>query len=175
VLVRAAALLLAAAALSACSSAGGRAAAPPAGFTPADVQRTIDAELPRTFTGLRVGPSRCPADLRPAPDKPGACSVPVEGVPVRVRVDAADGGTFTVASDQAVIPVGRLEASLQPAVSRKGGQSYTVDCGDEAVKVFDPPGTLACLATPARGAATRLTVTVADKQGNYTFQPEKDS
>jgi hypothetical protein len=175
--VRAAALLvLIAGTVAACSSGGGAAPAPAAGgFTPADVQRTIDAELPRTFPDLRVGPASCPSDLSPQPDKPGACSITVEGVRVRVRVDRVDGARFKVASDQAVIPVGRLESSLQPAVSAKGGQSYTVDCGDEAVKVFDPPGTLTCVATPARGAAVRLTVTISDKQGNYTFQPEKDS
>jgi hypothetical protein len=160
---------------AACSSGGGDPAPAPRGFTPADVQRTIDSELPRTFGGLRVGPARCPSELNPQPDKPGACSIPVEGVRVRVRVDRADGGKFSVSTDQAVIPVGRLESSLQPAVSAKGGQSYTVDCGDEAVKVFDPPGKLTCVATPARGAAVRLAVTVSDKQGNYTFEPEKDS
>lgn len=99
----------------------------------------------------------------------------VEGVSVRVRVDRSDGGRFSVSSDQAVIPVGRLEASLQPAASAKRGQSYTVDCGDEAVKVFDPPGTMTCVATPAHGAAVRLAVTVSDKKGSYTFQPEQDS
>ena len=160
---------------AACSAGGGDPAPAPRGFTAADVQRTIDSELPRTFGGLRVGPARCPSDLDPRPDKPGACSIPVEGVPVRVRVDRADGAKFGVSTDQAVIPVGRLESSLQPAVSAKGGQSYTVDCGDEAVRVFDPPGRLTCVATPARGAAVRLTVTVSDKQGNYTFEPEKDS
>jgi hypothetical protein len=175
--MRAAALLVlvVGAGAAACSGGGkGSAPAPPA-FTAADVQRTIDSELPRTFAGLRVGAARCPATLDPQPDKPGACAITVEGVPVRVRVERGDGGRFTVASDQAVIPVGRLESSLQPAVSAKGGQSYTVDCGDEAVKVFDPPGKLSCVATPARGAAVRLTVTVSDKQGNYTFEPEKDS
>jgi hypothetical protein len=41
--------------------------------------------------------------------------------------------------------------------------------------VFDPPGTLRCVATPAGGAPVTLVVTVADKAGNYTFEPEKDS
>ena len=163
------------AALAAGCSSGGTDPAPGPGFSVADVQRTIDAELPRTFSGLRVGPARCPADLDPRPDKPGGCSVPVEGVPVRVRVERVDGGRFRVASDQAVIPVGRLEASLQPAVSAKGRQSYAVDCGDEAVKVFDPPGKLSCVATSASGAPARLTVTISDTAGNFTFEPEKDS
>ena len=167
-------LVLGTGAVTACSS--GRSPAPaPAGFSPADVQRTIDSDLPRTFPGLRVGPARCPSDLDPQPNKAGACAITVEGVPVRVRVDRVDGGKFTVSSDQAVIPVGRLEASLQPAVSAKGGQSYAVDCGDEAVKVFDPPGTMTCVASPARGAPVRLTVTVSDKKGSYTFQPEQGS
>jgi hypothetical protein len=161
--------------LAAGCSSGRADPAPAPGFSVADVQRTIDAELPRTFSGLRVGPARCPADLDPRPDKPGACSVPVEGVPVRVRVERVDGGRFRVASDQAVIPVGRLEAALQPAVSAKGKQSYAVDCGDEAVKVFDPPGKLGCVATPASGAPARLTVTISDTAGNFTFEPEKDS
>jgi hypothetical protein len=167
-------LVLATGAGAACSSGPGPAPAV-AGFGPADVQRTIDSDLPRTFPGLRVGPARCPANLDPQPNKPGACAITVEGVPVRVRVDRTDGGKFTVTSDQAVIPVGRLEASLQPAVSAKGGQSYTVDCGDQAVQVFDPPGTMSCLATPAHGAAVRLTVTISDKKGSYTFQPEQGS
>jgi hypothetical protein len=155
-------LVLGTGAVSACSSGG-----------PADVQRTIDSDLPRTFPGLQVGPARCPADLDPQPNKPGACAITVEGGPVRVRVDRTDGGRFAVSSDQAVIPVGRLEASLQPAVSAKGGQSYAVDCGDEAVKVFDPPGTMTCVATSAHGAPVRLAVTV-DKKGSFTFQPEQD-
>lgn len=169
-------LVVLVAAVGAGCSSRGEDPAPRTGFTPADVQRTIDAELPRTFAGLRVGPARCPADLAPQPDAPGTCSIPVEGVPVRVRVDRVEGDRYKVGTDQAVIPVGRLEASLQPAVSAKGRQSYTVDCGDEAVRVFDPPGTLTCLATAARGGpATRLTVTVSDKQGNFTFEPERDS
>jgi hypothetical protein len=167
-------LVAGAAALAACSS-GGTPAPAAVGFTAADVQRTIDGDLPRAFPGLRVGSARCPSDLDPQPDKPAACAITVEGVPVRVRVDRVDGGKFTVSSDQAVVPVGRLEASLQPAVSAKGGQSYTVDCGDEAVKVFDPPGTLTCLASPSRGTPVRLTVTVSEKKGSYTFQPEQGS
>lgn len=169
----AAVLVLAAAA---CTPRGRGPAAPaPVVFAGADVQRTVDAELPRTFDGLRVGAARCPDRLDPQQDKPATCSITVEGLPVRVRVERVGTDRFKVATDQAVIPLARLEASLQPAVSQQGGQSFAVDCGDEAVKVFDPPGKIRCVATPARGAPVALAVTVSDKAGNYTFEPEKDS
>lgn len=161
--------------LAGCSPPRGRQAPPPRTFAGAEVQRTIDSELPRTFGGLRVGAARCPDRLDPQQDKPGTCTITVEGLTVRVRVDRVDRDRVKVATDQAVIPVARLEASMQPAVSQKGGQSYSVDCGDEAVRVFDPPGILRCVAKPARGAPVTLVVTVADKQGNYTFEQEKDS
>jgi Domain of unknown function (DUF4333) len=171
---RSGALLVALVAVAGCSTAR-KGPPPPVVFAGVDVQRTIDAELPRTFDGLRVGAARCPDRLDPQPDEPAACSITVEGLPVRVRVDRAGADRFKVATDQAVIPVARLEASLQPAVSQQGGQSYAVDCGDEAVRVFDPPGTVRCVADPARGAPVALVVTVSDKAGNYTFEPEKDS
>lgn len=162
--------------LTGCAPPGrGKPPPPPVVFAGADVQRTIDAELPRAFDGLRVGAARCPDRVDPQQDKPVSCAVTVEGLPVRVRVDRVGTDRFKVATDQAVIPVARLEASMQPAVSKQGGQSFAVDCGDEAVKVFDPPGKVRCVATPARGAPVALVVTVADKAGNYTFEPEKDS
>ena len=174
---RAAVLVAAAAALLPTGGCAKKQAGPPPAksFAGAEVQRTIDSELPRTLPGLRVGASRCPATVDPTQDKPGTCTIPVEGVPLRIRVDRVDADRFKVSTDQAVIPVAKLEASLQPAVSQKGGQSFTVDCGDEAVKVFDPPGKLSCAATPARGTPVVLAVTISDKQGNYTFEQEKDT
>ena len=167
------ALLLAGPAAAGCTRSRGGETPAAKPFSGAEVQRVIDSELPRTFGGLRVGAARCPDTLDPQPDKPATCSITVEGLTVRVRVDRVDADRFKVATDQAVIPVAKLEASMQPAVSEKGGQTYSVDCGDEAVKVFDPPGKLRCVATPARGRPVALVVTVADRQGNYTFEPEK--
>jgi hypothetical protein len=171
---RVAVLLLAVLALPGCAR---KAAGPPPAkpFSGAEVQRTIDTELPRTFPGLRVGTARCPGTLDPTQDKPGTCSITVEGVPLRIRVDRVDADRFKVSTDQAVISIAKLESSLQPAVSQKGGQTYAIDCGDEAVKIFDPPGKLRCGAAPAKGTPVVLVVTVSDKQGNYTFEPEKDS
>lgn len=150
-----------------------KAAPPPKPLTGAEVGKVIDEQLPKTFGGLKVGPASCPATLQPQQDKPGFCTLKVEGLAVRVRVDRADGGRFTVTTDQAVIPIDQLERAMGPLVSQKGGQPYTVDCGDEAVKVFDPPGKLDCVATPASGAPRKLVVTIQDKKGNFTFEEPK--
>jgi hypothetical protein len=160
---------LAALAGGGCAPKRSKAPPPPAALAGTQVARTIDEKLPKSFPGLDVGPARCPDKIDPQEDKPGFCTLTVEGLPVRVRVDRTDGGRFAVATDQAVIPVDQLERAMGPLVSQKGGQPYTVDCGDEAVKVLDPPGTLDCVATPARGAARKLVVTIQDKKGNFTF------
>jgi hypothetical protein len=160
--------------LAGCSSKKPKAPPPPKALTGTEVAKVIDEQLPKTFGGLRVGPAKCPATLDPRQDKPGTCTMTVEGLPVRVRVDRADGGRFSVTTDQAVIPIDQLEKAMAPLVSQKGGQPYTVDCGDEAVKVFDPPGKLDCLATPAKGPARQLVVTITDKKGNFTFEEAKD-
>jgi hypothetical protein len=164
--------LLAALAASGCAKKA-KGPPPPKALTGAEVSRVIDEQLPKTFGGLQVTPSACPDTLDPQPDKPGFCSLKVEGLPVRIRVDRADGGRFTVTSDQAVIPLDQLEKAMGPLVSQKGGQPYTVDCGDEAVRVFDPPGKLDCVATPAKGAPRKLVVTIQDKKGNFTFEEPK--
>jgi hypothetical protein len=166
-------LLLAALPAAGCSKKS-KGPPPPKPLTGAEVGKVIDEQLPKTFGGLRVGAASCPATLDPQPDKPGRCTLTVEGLSVRIRVERADGGRFTVASDQAVIPVDQLERAMGPLVSQKGGQPFTVDCGDEAVKVFDPPGKVNCVATPAQGAPRRLVVTVQDKKGNFTFEELKD-
>jgi hypothetical protein len=168
------AALLAAIPVAGCGGNKPKAPPSPAVFTGAEVARLIDEQLPKTFGGLRVGPATCPDTLDPQQDKPGFCAITVEGLDVRVRVDRADGGRFTVASDQAVIPLDQLERSMGPLVSQKGGQPFTVDCGDEAVKVFDPPAQVTCTAVPTSGAPRKLLVTIQDKKGNFTFEEPKD-
>jgi hypothetical protein len=165
-------LLLAALPVAGCAKKS-KAPPPPKPLTGAEVGKVIDEQLPKTFGGLRVGPAGCPASLDPQQDKPAFCSIKVEGLPVRVRVDRVDGGRFKVATDQAVIPIAQLERAMGPLVSQKGGQPFTVDCGDEAVKVFDPPGKLDCVATPAAGPPRPLLVTIQDKKGNFTFEEPK--
>jgi hypothetical protein len=170
---RVVAVLLLVPAISGCATKKAGPPPAPAPLTGAEVARTIDAELPKTFNGLKVAPAVCPATLAPTPDKPAFCALKVEGLDVRIRVDRPEGGTFTVSTDQAVVPLDQLERALTPLVAQKGGQQYVIDCGDEAVKVFDPPSVIGCTATPARGPARKLAVTVQDKKGTFTFQEAK--
>jgi hypothetical protein len=145
----------------------------PAPLTGAEVAKTIDAQLPKTFNGLKVAAAVCPATLAPTEDKPAFCTLKVEGLDVRIRVDRPEGGKFTVSTDQAVVPLDQLERALTPLVAQKGGQPYVIDCGDEAVKVFDPPSVIPCTATPAHGPARKLAVTIQDKKGTFTFEEAK--
>jgi hypothetical protein len=39
--------------------------------------------------------------------------------------------------------------------------------------VAAPPGTIPCVATPARGKARKLVVTIQDRKGNFTFAEPK--
>jgi hypothetical protein len=165
-------LLVAVAAAGCAKKPKGPPPAPPP-LTGAEVAKLIDTELPKTFNGLKVAPASCPATVAPTDDKPGFCTLKVEGLDVRIRVDRPEGGKVTVSTDQAVVPLDQLERALGPLVSQKGGQPYVLDCGDEAVKVFDPPSVLTCTATPARGPARRLAVTIQDKKGTFTFQEAK--
>jgi hypothetical protein len=166
------AVLVAAAPPVGCAKKNGPPPAPKP-LTGADAAKVIDDEFPKTFAGLRVSPASCPRTLDPRQDKPAFCALKVEGLPARIRVDRGERGKFTVATDQAVIPIAQLERAMGPLVSQKGGQPYTVDCGDEAVKVFDPPGKIGCVARPARGGPVPLVVTVQDKKGNFTFEEAK--
>jgi hypothetical protein len=170
---RVVAVLLVAVALAGCAKKPKGPPPPPAPLTGAEVAKVIDTELPKTFNGLKVAPASCPGTLAPTAEKPAFCTLKVEGLDVRIRVDRPEGGKFTVSTDQAVIPLDQLERALTPLVAQKGGQPYVMDCGDEAVKVFDPPSVVDCTATPARGPARELAVTIQDKKGTFTFQEAK--
>jgi hypothetical protein len=167
------AVLLVAVAAAGCARKAKGPPPAPAPLTGVEVAKLIDTQLPKTFNGLKVAPASCPATLAPTEEKPGFCTLTVEGLQVRIRVDRPERGKVAVSTDQAVVPLDQLERALTPLVSQKGGQPYVLDCGDEAVKVFDPPAVITCTATPARGPARRLAVTVQDKKGTFTFEEAK--
>lgn len=167
-------LLLLAATLSLVATGCGRRGAPAAAATPPPVAGTevaafIDAKLDPELAPLAVTPARCPDRLVLAKEKPEFCGITVEGQPVRVRVVRADNGGYTVATDQAVVVVQKLEAALAAQTSQAAGVPVQVDCGDRAVLVADPPKTVQCLATPAGKPARLLDVTINDTSGAFSY------
>jgi hypothetical protein len=147
--------------------------AQPSGVNGPDVARFIEQQLPARFPGLTVGTASCPARLTLDPQKPEFCKVPIEGQPVRIKVSRADNGQYTVANDQAVIPVATLEDKLRAKASQEAGVPLLVDCGDRAVLVFDPPRTIQCVASAPGRPATTYDVTVNNAQGDFSFAPHK--
>lgn len=140
----------------------------------AQVARVIEQQLAARFPGLTVGTASCPANMALVPQKPEFCKVPIEGQPVRVSVTRADnGGQYTVANDQAVIPLATLEDKLRANASGQAGVPLLVDCGDRAVLVFDPPKTIQCVGSAPGRAPITYDVTINDAQGTFTYQPHK--
>lgn len=170
------ALLGSAAGCSAKKAGGGPGGAPAVTSAPGgDVAAFIEQQLAGKFPGLTVGTAACPASVALNPDKPAFCSVQIEGQPVRVKVTPAEGGRYTVANDQAVIPVATLEDKLRAAASQQAGVPLLMDCGDRAVLVFDPPKTVQCVGrAPGRSPVT-YDVTINDASGAFSFAPHKDA
>jgi hypothetical protein len=139
-----------------------------------EVARFIEQQLAGRFPGLTVGVASCPASLKLAPEKPEFCKVAVEGQPVRVKVTRADNGQYTVANDQAVIPVASLEDKLRANASQQAGVPLLVDCGDRAVLVFDPPKTVQCVGSAPGRAPVTYDVTINDAQGGFSYAPHKE-
>jgi len=147
---------------------------PPRPVTGTEVAGFIEQQLSGKFPGLTVGHATCPAQLTLEADKPEFCQVPVEGQPVRIRVNRASNGLYTVTNDQAVIPVAKLEDDMRASASQKAGVPLLVDCGDRAVLIFDPPKTIQCLGSaPGRPTAT-YDVTISDAQGNFSYAEHRD-
>lgn len=166
---RSTALVLPVLALAGC---GGRpdAAPGPEPVAGTEVAGFIEQQVVGRFPGLTVGRAACPARLRLEPDKPEFCSVPVEGQPVRIRVSRSGGGRqYTVANDQAVVPVAQLEDSMRASASQRAGVPLLVDCGDRAVLVVDPPKTVQCLGSALGRPTATYDVTISDVRGNFSY------
>ena len=161
-------------ALAGCSSRKAAVPAPPKAVTGTEVAGFIEQQLSGKFPGLTVGHATCPAELKLEQDKPEFCRLPVEGQPVRVRVNRAANGLYTVANDQAVIPVAQLEDNMRANASQQAGVPLLVDCGDRAVLVFDPPKTLQCLGSAPGRPTVTYDVTISDAQGNFSYAEQRD-
>jgi hypothetical protein len=89
---------------------------------------------------------------------------------VRIRVSRSGGGRqYTVANDQAVVPVAQLEDSIRASASQRAGVPLLVDCGDRAVLVVDPPKTVQCLGSALGRPTATYDVTISDVRGNFSY------
>jgi hypothetical protein len=173
VLRRSAVLALVALALLGCSKKP-KTPPPPKPVTGTEVAGFIEQQLSGKFPGLTVGHATCPTTLKLEQDKPEFCQIPVEGQPVRVRVTRATNGLYTVANDQAVIPVATLEDNMRADASQKAGVPLLIDCGDRAVLIFDPPKTVQCLGSAPGRSTITYDVTISDAQGNFSYAEHKE-
>jgi hypothetical protein len=161
-------------ALTACTATGQKGGTPPPSPVPgSQVAGFIEQQLAGKFPGLTVGTATCPATLALVPDKPEFCKIAIEGQPVRVKVTRAPGGQYTVANDQAVVPVATLEDKLRANASQQAGVPLLVDCGDRAVLVFDPPKTVQCVGRAPGRAPVTYDVTINDAQGTFSYTPHR--
>lgn len=159
-----------------CSAKKGGVAAPGSSAVPgSQVASFIEQQLASRFPGLTVGSASCPGTMALAPDKPEFCRLQVEGQQVRIKVSRAAGaGQYTVANDQAVIPVATLEDKLRANASQQAGVPLVVDCGDRAVLVFDPPKTIQCVGSAPGRSPVTYDVTINDAQGGFSFAPHQN-
>ena len=148
---------------------------PPKPVTGTEVASFIEQQLSSKFNGLTVGSATCPAQLKLEQDKPEFCTIPIEGQPVRIRVQRAANGLYSVANDQAVIPVAQLEENMRAEASQKAGVPMLIDCGDRAVLIFDPPKTIQCVGSAPGRSSVTYDVTISDAQGNFSFAEHRDS
>ncbi|PZS02096.1 MAG: hypothetical protein DLM56_13070 [Pseudonocardiales bacterium] len=139
-------------------------------FAGSDIERTIENQLAPQLQqkGLTAGAASCPAKVSPTADRPGACTLQVEGQPTRIKV-VRSGTGFQVSVDQVVVNI----ASFEALAEHEEKQKYTFNCGSETAKVINVGGTVDCLATPQRkGGAVQFVATFSDLAGHFTLQPK---
>lgn len=136
-----------------------------------EVEKTIDEKIPPQFPKFDVGRAHCPDSMNPTTDKPGTCTITVDGQEAKVQVtrDSETSKSYHVATTQALINISQLEITLEHET--KGLQS--AHCGNAAVKVIDPPGTIECTGQTAVKTVT-LEVTIQDTDGKYSVEEKTD-
>jgi hypothetical protein len=162
-------------ALAACSNPLGQQEqsepkAPPK-LSGSDVEKTIDEKIPPQFPKFDVGRAHCPDTMSLTADKPGTCTITVDGQQATVQVtrDSEASKSYHVATTQALINISQLETTLEHQTN--GLQS--AHCGNAAVQVIDPPGTIECTGMTAVKAVT-LEVTIQDTDGKYSVEEKTD-
>jgi hypothetical protein len=142
---------------------------------PAAAARTIEAKplgkavgaaVTAAYPDLPVTRVRCPRKVKAKPGTLARCSVRAGAFDLQLQVTVVDArGNVTIASTQAVIPKGAVEAFVGENVTLPA----TVDCGPAPYVVRLPGETFTCTAKFADGTGQQATLTVIDALGNVTI------
>lgn len=142
---------------------------------PAAAARTIEAKplgkavgaaVTAAYPDLPVTRVRCPRKVKAKPGTLARCSVRAGAFDLQLQVTVVDArGNVTIASTQAVIPKGAVEAFVGENVTLPA----KVDCGPAPYVVRLPGETFTCTAKFADGTGQQATLTVIDALGNVTI------
>ena len=109
----------------------------------------------------------CPGGVKLAKDVVMECDVKLANLPGKAKVTQTDDkGNVNWELTEGYVISARAEAHLGDELSKTGGTTVTVDCG-ERVRASEPGKTFRCKATPASGAAFEVELTIKDKQGAF--------
>lgn len=162
--VAAGAVVVAAATVSGCSSAA------PRTIKASSAAHQISAELAARYK-LAPPAVSCPSGIPARPGRTFVCSTTLEGQPLRMNATVtASSGRFTVQPAEPILVSNTVAAQLASEITKRAGHPATVTCPPPAVMVVAVGRSFACSATFAGQAARRVTVTVVDSRGDFSFQ-----
>lgn len=133
-----------------------------------EVRRFLDRDLnAAATTPVAVTDVRCPwrRTTMDAGTARAACAVTINGTPVELAIERADG---ELVRHEAVLVVPTLEGFVAGQYETRSGLAVAVDCGAEELLPVAPGSTVACTATDIEGATLTPVVTVEDLDGTVT-------
>jgi hypothetical protein len=119
----------------------------------ADVERVVDTQLAQYLTSydskLRIGRSECPATLDVSKGRVAYCTLPVDGVGLRVKVvySGQPPQGFTANLDGDFYKTAQIESTVEKQLSIYYGIDAKAHCPGAAVQTFRPGTRLSCSVT----------------------------
>lgn len=157
-------LVAVAASATACSSAA------PRTIDAASAARQISDQLAARYK-VAPPPVSCPAGVQAREGRTFVCTTTLEGQPLRMTATVTTAsGRFSVQPAESLLVSATVAAQLAAEITRRAGRTATVTCPPPSVIVAPVGRTFDCSATFAGQAARRVTVTVVDGRGDFSFQ-----
>ena len=157
-------LVAMAATAAACSSAA------PRTIDATSAARQISAQLASRYK-LAPPPVSCPSGVQARPGRTFICTTTVEGQPLRMNATVTTAsGRFSVQPAEPLLVATTVAAQLATEITRRAGRTATVTCPPPSVIVAPVGHTFDCSAVFAGQAARKVTVTVVDGRGDFSFQ-----